>query len=212
MLRDEAVDIIADRLGNRTDLDTRIIAEMQLSQTMLEQTWGATDMPWFLLKELGEQASTSTVAGQERLEVPSDFLREPEGGALWVQDTDGTWSGLCKHDIDFLRKHESATGLPRGYALVGKYFRFYPTPDAAYSVRMLYYASDTVLSSNVTNSWLTYAPELLIASTGARIAYYIQDQQVAQLFLAQREIAFRAVISASIARDSANRQEFMGVE
>lgn len=212
MLRDDAIDLVAYRLGNRTDLDARILAEMKLTQAMLENNWQSSEMPWFLLNELGEQASTTTVNGQERLEVPEDFLREPEDGALWVQDTDSRWYGLCKYDLDYLRKHTSSSGLPRGYALTGKYFRFYPVPDAEYPIRMLYYAADTVLDSNVENNWLKYAPELLIAATGARIAFYIQNKLVAELFLKQRDTAIQAVINASTARDVANRQEFMGVE
>ncbi len=50
MLRDQLVKVLAWRLGNRKDMEERIIAEMDLAQeVILEQhTW----KPWFLAKDL----------------------------------------------------------------------------------------------------------------------------------------------------------------
>jgi hypothetical protein len=42
-------------------------------------------------------------------------------------------------------------------------------------IRLIYYAKDTVLSSNVENKWLKYTPDLLIGRAGRLLATGLRD-------------------------------------
>lgn len=179
MLRDKAISIIARRLGNRTDLDADILDEMQLVQESLEH---GDKLPFFLLSEM---ASTSTTADEERVVLPGDFLKEYEEGALWYYDASAAeqWTPLTRAAMEELKGAELGTGEPQYYALADNYIRLAPIPDAVYSLKMLYYAEDTVLDTDIENNWLKYAPEWIIAETGARVATYIQNDKLVQRFM-----------------------------
>lgn len=203
MQRDEAVTIVARRLGNRTDLNSAIIAEMQLAQSTFEHHWPSDTYPWFLLTE---SASTSTNTDDERVQLPSDFIQEVEEAALWIQQDDGSYLEMCKYDLDTLRRAEPASGRPRKYAVLGQYIHFWPVPDSTYAIKMIYVAEDTVLDSNVENKWLKYAPELLIAATGLRMAAYVQNKIVMDLFLQQQGELIRTLVHDSLDRSLTNRR------
>src|SRR5688572_12731232 len=107
MTRDEAVALIAFRLGDRTDLNDRIIAEMRLAQTELEL--GPT-LPWFLLTEM---ATATLYEGDDTMALPADFLREvdEDESALWFYkvdaDSDYQWVEVPKKGF-----HPIRTELP----------------------------------------------------------------------------------------------------
>jgi len=208
MDRDTAVATIARRLGNRTDL-TRlgIVDEMQLAQTRLENE--ILEIPWFLLSEVSQ---ATTTVDEERLEIPSDFLKEHEEGTLFLYDSslDDPWVGLEKHDWDDIVAKYTTTGQPKVYALVGKYFRLGPVPDAAYEMKMIYFKHDTVLSTNIENLWLEHVPELLIAETGKIIAENIVNDKAYARFSNDRTTAMTALMKTNVARQMANREYYMG--
>jgi hypothetical protein len=185
MLRSTVVSLIAQRLGNRTDLDAQIISELQLTQDTLER---ADMLPFFLLTEF---VATVTVAAEERLKLPDDFLKEYEEGALWYYDATSAsqWAPLKRSSMEQLKGAFTTEGYPQYYALAGNYFRLAPVPDEVYSVKMLYYAQDTVLSTDVENQWLKYCPEWILSETGARMAAYIQNDKMAATFMQNAQMA-----------------------
>ncbi len=208
MTRDEAVTIIKGRLGRPSDttIDTLILNEMKLAQTQAERD---RILPWFLLTEISD---ASTTIDEQRLQVPTDFLREFGEGALWHFNDSGNpvWSDMTKEELDYLRqRYSTASGAPVSYALVGKYFRLFPTPDQVYTIKMLYYAQDEVLSTNIENQWLKEAPGILVSRTGAVIARYLNHPALiafnADLLTAQNELVVQET-----ARDEANRSRSMG--
>lgn len=214
MTRDEAVALVKGRLSNRkdADLDPLIVAEMKLAQIKLES---ALTLPWFLLSEMSE---TTTDIGDERVELPEDFLREPEEEtALWRYDTDSSndkWKELSKDAYDKLKVKHDETGAPLAYALVGNYFRLKPTPDKEYPIRMIYYKRDQSLDSGATeNKWLKNTPDLLIAETGFVIAsQYLKDQESALIFSEQLKEARTRYSSFWTAREQAGRSYTKGDE
>lgn len=216
MNKSDAVDIVAYRLGNRTDLDTRIGQEMSLVQeTRLERS--ELPLPWFLLTE---NAYIDTVASEQRLPVPSNFLREYENGALWyyVSGADVEWTMLCKDSEQILRAALgdtlSATGKPSHYSLTGDYFRLYPVPDAVYRIYMKYYAQDTLItavSDTAENSWLKYAPDLLISETLLKMSRQLRMRpQAVQEFEKDVADARRRFLVDVEARKHTNRRYIMG--
>ena len=185
MLRDAAVSLIALRLGNRTDLNDQIIAEMQLVQETLERS---PLMPFFLLTEM---ATAQTVTDIERVALPTDFLQEYEAGALWYYAASGDtlWTPLIKRALEDFKGAELTSGAPQYYAVTGEYFRIAPIADAAYDIKMLYYAQADVLDTNIENGWLKYAAEWIIAETGTRIAAYIQNDKMISVFMQNAQTA-----------------------
>lgn len=202
MDRDTAVTIVKRRLARFNDsvMTDYIITEMQAAQQRLE---GRPEPPWFLITE---SAYTTTSANEERIAVPTDFLMEVEGDALWIEDTDGVRTVLKKDDYDSIRTLYSEPGTPKRYALLGNYFRLRPAPDAGYTLHMIYYGSDDVLSTNMENQWLKYMPEILIAETGFVIAsQYIMNAAAAAKFASDVQVATGQLRAMNQARLDANR-------
>lgn len=178
MNRTEAVEKIQRILGFRSDLNSQIISEINEALTRLEM--GATK-PWFLITLEGI-LSLSTVTNV--FDLPSGFIEEYEEGSCQIQDLEGNWTEVIKNDLDELRRiYKSDTGLPEGYAIVGKSIAFFPWPDENYVVKLDYCRKDTALTEgNSTNQYLTHIPELVIGMAGRRIAQAIRDKEAVSFF------------------------------
>lgn len=212
MLRDDAVNLIALQLGNRTDLNATIITAMQLVQdTELEAT--GVLMPWFLLTE---SASTVLAAGEARVALPNDFILEDEDWGLGIEDENGVIKWLRKEDYDVLQAtYGDGTGKPKYYSLNGSYFYMFPkNPDADEVIHMRYYArADNITSGNIENAWLKHAPDAVMAYTGFYIADRIlQNAELASKFAAAKQAAFVRLVTHNESRMHANRQYRMGDE
>lgn len=221
MLRDDAVALIKARLGNRTDsaLDAQIVTEMiYVQENILE---GAVQLPWFLI---AENATIQTRPHEERIPLPMSplFLREvdeaatDDAGALFrysqADDEEGPWVPLRKGDYGNMLVKYPQEGRPLQYDLLGDYFRLKPTPDAQYTLRMLYYGRETSLSTgNIENKWLKWCGDLLIAHTGYNVATkIIGDSARAQVFAADLSVAVERAAKVFEAREHVGRTYHMG--
>lgn len=190
-----------------TDLDGEIdsvIRELITQELELEP-----ELPWFLLSE---EAEANTAIGDDRLAVPTDFLREYEYGALWLKESDGTLTALPKYEMDVLVRELRGSGKPRAYALTGKYFRLFPTPDQQYTVRMVYYKRSAALNADTdTNEWLTEVPWLVVAGAARVVAeQYLRDGPLADRLQAEYQRARMRLMVADEARRNANLRMEMG--
>lgn len=209
MDRATAVARIQERFGFTTNLDTEIVAALQDSQAELEQE---VELPWFLISEI---SSITTTAAEERIPVPTDFLREVDGDALWYYNSTATadedkWVELGKDKTDFLRATLPGSGPPEAYSLQGEQFRIFPTPDDTYTIKLVYYKQDQVLTSNVENQWLKYASDLMIGEAGVKIAIARRDQAAMQFFSSLLTRARTRLVQASQAREDSNMRYVMG--
>ena len=212
MTRSEAIAILKGRMAKYTgtDLDTSIINEMQLAQIELE---GGVFWPWFMLTT---EQSFATSAGVPNVAIPSNprFQMEWEEGAMWFYDasnTDEPYQEIGKDDYDDLRCLYPGTGQPKGYDIQGEQIWFAPTPDAAYQYRWYYYSRQTVLDSDIENSWLLHAPDWLIAKTGVRIARsYVKDAELVGAFADDEQRAMNRVMTLHTARNEAQKRRIMG--
>lgn len=214
MLRDAAVALIQEQLGFRSDLSTNIITNMQAAQELLER--GPTK-PWFLITE--DSYATTTV-DEQRLPLPDDFLLEVEEAVLrYVPDEDDDDDSdtsnevdLVKEDYDTLRKNyvDNVSGPPEAYAVMGGYFRLFPTPDDEYTIRMVYYAQDTALDTNIENQWLKYAPYVLMGATGYQMASAARDSNAMTIFKEWETKGRLTLFSENEARGHSNRSYQIG--
>lgn len=209
MIRDDVVTLLVGRLGQRTDLTSSIVAEALLVQANVleEHEW----LPWFLDK----QDTMATAASTEAVAKPADFLMEAEDeyGGIYIYNTESQeYQRLDKRDLNELQvEFNDEPGVPEAYAEVGENFRFKPVPLDVYTLRHTYSARDATLSTNIENKWLKYAADLVIAELGAVMAEkYIQDQNLANTFRADAQIAWRRLYKKHIAMREAARVRNMG--
>ncbi len=218
MTRDEAVSMIKLQLGFRSNQDANIISCLKLAQTQLELQ---PTKPWFLISE---DSYAFTSSGEQRIAIPTDFLQEVDEAVLRYVPEDSTDPSeevdLWKDDYDALRKNYAnwtnsvtglSTGAPEAYCLLDGYFRIFPTPDATYRLRMIYYAQDDVLSTNIENQWLKYAPLLLMGKAGRMISEGpLRDKEATGVFLGWEQQASLSLAGQVVARDMSNRRLQMG--
>lgn len=210
MLRDAAVELIKSRIGNRTDLDTAIVTEMQQAQTTALERNGIF-YPWFLETELITLGTTE--AGTETLALPSNWLAEIEEQSMWIYDAtlDVPFFELKKGAYDVALQRFPANAKPQRYSLNKNNLLLKPTPDAAYVIQTRYFAVDDVLNVDIENDWLKYASDWLIGETGIIIARdYIQDDQMAQRFVAAAQRGRDRVFIENEARQHVGRAYQMG--
>jgi len=179
MLRDDAAGIVQTLLGFRTDQLANIATMMQFVQNQLEM---GPIRPWFLLQE---DSLVRTTIGDERIEIPADFIAECDELPLRYRPDDYPTEDevqLRKDAYDLLKRNFKPSAIltgskqiPQAYARVGYYFRIFPTPDNNYAIRLIYYARDSVLTSNVENKWLKWSPDILIGRAGKLLATGLRD-------------------------------------
>lgn len=209
MTRDEAVTQMRRDLGYNNNLQASILVDaLKSAQDSLERE---PELPFFLQTEI---SSISTVIGEERVAVPSDFLTAYEDDTLWIYDAtaDTKWIELPKHDFDALRRKHAASdnAKPEAYALTNKYIRLFPAPDKVYTLKWSYMGKDTVLSTNVENEWLKYFPELLISLGVKKVAGSTQHTAAFKL-ARETEVAERTRLRTFIvARETTNYTYQMG--
>lgn len=192
MTRDEAVAQVQIGIGFRSDLTAKVQFMLLQAQIWAEKL---PNLPWFLETEYetSTTAPTTTDGGgntiyEERVQLPSNFLREKENERLQIlrpgSDAQG-YQDLVKRDHAYLQKYyqrevpydltddttglsyrsyaiASLHGVPRMYCISKDYWRLFPRPDAAYPLRIIFYKKDAALSSDIENLWLLHYPYLLI--------------------------------------------------
>ncbi|MAH46438.1 hypothetical protein CMI37_11440 [Candidatus Pacearchaeota archaeon] len=213
MDRDTAVKRIRRGLGYRgTDKDTEIVEALQDTQQELEQ---GDFLPWFLLSEV---TSAVTVSDEERVALPSGFLRETDWeDALYYFDGDAAdasdvWNELPKDSISYLRDVYPGVGSPLAYALDDEYYRLFPTPDDVYTLKQMFFKADTTLGDNVENKWLTHAHKWMIGETGLVMAEDLRDKAAVALFTRRKIEGRTKVIRNDNARREAAQRPIMGGE
>ena len=210
MTRDELTTLLGYRL-NRTDMTAKMLLEMDFVQSFKLEGTGAF-LPWFLESEM---AATTLEIGEERIELPSDFLGEIEGQHLWLYNPDNAdfpYKELHKSDYDKLMQKYPAVGTPTEYTISGNYILVKPTPDNMYAIKMRYYAKDILPSlNNVENKWMKYAADLFIAELGVLMAgVHMRNMDLAVSFANDATIARDRLWKKNEARQHVNRIYGMG--
>lgn len=190
MTRDQIRDLIALRLGNRTDLNDRIVSEMQLVQDDLEQ---GDFLPWFLTTLIDTLAND--VTNTDIIDLPSvlpDFILPLEDVDLeWYDGT--SWVGLDKrYSMRELQHADSRIfdeNIPAMYTIIGTQVRIYPDPGEVKTFRWWYSAKQTVLTIDGTNGWTANAPELFASMTCAKMAPQLQMADMVQVYAGMAGIA-----------------------
>lgn len=212
MTRDEMVSRMKIILGFKTGtaFDADLATQLQSCQVELEQE---AELPDFLK---ASYTGLVTVADVKTVAVPADFIREFDDDQLFVRNTDNEETPVVADQEGFLRIRYPITddpATPKGYAIVNNEFRFYPTPDAVYTIQGTYYAKDTTLSSgSSTNKWSVLLPEILIGKAGFIIASGLRDQNAMQHFAGMLGRATQKLNERNTANEAAGSKPVMGGE
>tara|TARA_Y100000310_G_scaffold94408_1_gene92036 strand:+ start:69 stop:707 length:639 start_codon:yes stop_codon:yes gene_type:complete len=209
MDRSAAVGRIQQQLGFRSDLSTEIVTALQDAQSEAERD---PVLPWFLRND--DLTSFSTAADTETVALPTGFIRESEGDDLHWYDANAAdadkWTELAKHDLTYLRKNLPGEGEPQAYHLGLTNLFIFPTPDAVYTLRMVYYKADTTLSTDVENQWLLHAHDYLIGKAGRKIAGPLRDALALAEFEKLEASGKLRMFADSEAREQASTRLIMG--
>jgi len=214
MTRDEAVTRMRRKLAFNNSLNATVLVDaLKDAQLSLEKE---PELPYFLRTEY---TSISTVASEERIPLPAlpdapEFLMIVEDSALWRFDSteDKQWKEIVKCDLDALRRlyAESDEDEPRAYALDGLYFRVFPAPDKAYTLKMIYYGKDLLLDTNIENEWLKHFPFLLISLAIKEVTEGTRDTSAYNLAGARETVERARLRTFVIARETSNLTYQMG--
>jgi len=181
MLRDAFVDILQKRLGSNFDDSLRqdIINEMVFVQENILE--GDIFKPWFLVSE---ESSNSTIVGDERVLLPSDFLAVWEYGGLSRYDAslDDPYVEMIREDWDEIAECLNYSGKPTHWDIAGQYLLMRPLADDVYPLRWWYFKRAASLAgpygdipTNIENEWLEWASDWFLGEVGAVIAeQYLQ--------------------------------------
>lgn len=213
MTRDEIVAQIKVLLGFRTDQTNTIIAQIAVTQNHLEREVNWKIYPYFLQTERSDTTITATVDGfDERVLKPADWLADMEEDGIWVTDTEGTENLLVKREENLLRNtfRSDDPGLPQYYSSSGDYYRLFPTPDAAYPLKMRYYQTDEVITEGTgQNRWMKYASNCLIGRSGLFLSGAGNNAR-RDMFSALYQESKEAIERKSFDELTVNRQYAMG--
>jgi hypothetical protein len=153
MTNKEMFDLIMQRLGNRTSTNTRAVVVKELNEIIRQMEQGDV-LPWFMEDVWVE----STIANQDYLDLPSDYIRDDDEGNAEFGFTTG-YKKAPKDGYNQLRAcyANSQASVPIKFAVYGEKVYFGPTPDGSYTFRLPYFKRtgevvDT--TSTITNKWL----------------------------------------------------------
>jgi hypothetical protein len=153
----------------RTDLTSQIPDFITFAENRLRRE--------LRIRQMLKSVTTSTVSADATVEVPSDFLEIRDFVVMTNPITPMSYSSPSSLSND---PRTSQVGVPRSYTILAAEFQLTPIPDAAYTLKMLYYAAPAYLStSNTTNVFLTTSPDaLLYASLIEAEPYLMNDARI----------------------------------
>ena len=156
---------VANYLG-RSDLTAQIPDFIRMAEDRLRRE--------LRVRQMLKVVTAPTTAGDATVSIPADFLQ--------IRDIHVTGNPVYTLEYmspsSFYRNARSVeSGVPVNYTLLASEFIFAPQPDAAYSLKMLYYAKPDYLSdSNTSNVFLANFPDaLLYGALGEAEPYLMND-------------------------------------
>lgn len=149
----------------RSDLTSQIPDFIRLAELRLRRD--------LRIRQMLKSVTTATVAGDETVELPSDFLEVRDFVVVGnpVQPLNYYSPSAFNRNT---RSWES--GKPLDYTVLANDFQLAPVPDGVYTVKMFYFAAPTFLSdTNTSNAFLANVPDALLYGSLLEAAPYLMD-------------------------------------
>lgn len=136
----------------RSDLTTQIPDFIRLAEIRLRRD--------LRIRQMLKTVTTPTTASDATVELPNDFLEVRDFVVVGSPVQPLSYSSPSAFNRDS-RTWES--GKPKDYTILANDFQLSPIPDAAYTVKLLYFAAPEFLSSsNSSNVFLANTPDALL--------------------------------------------------
>jgi len=136
----------------RSDLTTQIPDFIRLAETRLRRD--------LRIRQMLKSVTTSTVAADSTVELPSDFLEVRD---LVINGSPPQPLNYASPSAFSRNTRTWESGKPLDYTVLANDFQLAPVPDAVYTVKLLYFAAPTFLSdSNTSNVFLANTPDVLL--------------------------------------------------
>lgn len=163
---------IADYL-NRDDLTSIIPTFIQLAESQLNR-----DVRHY---EMEARSTAVQDAGDEYMQVPSTWI---ENIRVHVQGGGTTPLNLISRAAmaDKRAGQNDTSGRPEYYCMADGQFQLYPTPEAEYTIELLFYEKIPALSSNSTNWLLEEYPDAYLYGSLMHSAPYLQEDERATVW------------------------------
>jgi hypothetical protein len=136
----------------RSDLTAQIPDFIRLSELRLRRD--------LRIRQMLKSVTTATVAADNTVELPSDFLEVRD---LFI--VGNPVQPLTYYSPSAFNRNARTweIGKPRDYTVLANDFQLAPVPDTVYTVQMLYFAAPTFLSNtNTSNVFLANTPDALL--------------------------------------------------
>lgn len=157
---------------NKSNLTSQIPDFISLAEAQMNRALRIRQM---------EQRDTASVSA-EYSTLPSDFL---EAKSLTASDGTTAWD-LEPMPSEVISASAAGnygqTGKPLFWARVATELRFYPVPDATYTVELTYWQQIPPLASNSTNWLLALAPDAYLYGTLLQAAPFLRDAEMLQVW------------------------------
>jgi len=136
----------------RSDLTTQIPDFIRLAETRLRRD--------LRIRQMLKSVTTSTVASDSTVELPSDFLEVRD---LVIDGSPPQPLNYASPSAFTRNTRTWESGKPLDYTVLANDFQLAPIPDAVYTVKMLYFAAPAFLSdTNTSNVFLANTPDVLL--------------------------------------------------
>jgi len=155
---------IANYLG-RSDLTAQIPDFIRLAEDRLRRE--------LRIRQMLKVVTASTTGGDATVSLPADFLQIRD---IHI-DGNPVYSLEYMSPSVFYRNGRTAeSGVPVNYTVLASEFIFAPQPDAAYTLKMLYYAKpDYLTDSNTSNVFLANCVDALLYGALAEAEPYLMN-------------------------------------
>ena len=127
------------------------------------------------LRKMVTTTTSSTVASTQGITLPADFLEIENLSVLTNPQRNPLYMNIEALNVKF--PAGTANGTPSFYTLEGDQILFGPTPDAVYSINLMYYARLAALSVTPTNWLLTAHPNIYLFAALAEAGDYTANDE-----------------------------------
>jgi len=162
---------------DRDDLTSRIPDFITLGEAYINRM--------LRIRPMERRVQASTVSGTSYYGLPPRYRQMRHMKLLTSPTTDLEYVTPERLDTIYAG---STNGKPRVYTVAGDEIRLGPTPDASYTMEMLYYQAFESLSSSKPSNWLMEeAQDLLLAATLSELGPFIRDEKAVIYWTQKRD-------------------------
>jgi len=218
MDRTTAVAEIKRGLGFRQTQDSSIILALQSAQRILET--GRTLPDWLIEYD----AEIVVTADDPEIVLPTGFLRMHDDYDMYYSNsnsarvfiprknyTEAYQAYVASGDEEDGHIEQPTSSYPKVWVQrSNEAALLIPTPSVSFSMFLTYYKAAELLTSNVENAWLKYAPDLIIGLAGIKIAGPLRDKGALEVFSTQYKMGQGSFMGQKVEDELAGRGLVMG--